>query len=139
MNMDKVSEFFKPLKKNKVFNFVIRGDLNKCTQCMNVLNVLDLDEHSIQFLCIQHEGTPNSDGTRNIHGLLEMKEGTTIDEVITFFRHFEIPLWDYISMVAACNNVHSWLNHREKNRFASVVLEKGSLTVPPYSPLFNGS
>ena len=137
MNMDKVSAFFAPLQKNKVFNFILRGDLNKCTECMNVLKVLDLDEHGIEFLCVQHEGTPNSNGTRNIHGLLRMKEYATIADVLTFFGRFEFQ--DHISRVAECKNIHCWVDFRKKNRFDSVVLEKGSLTVPPYSPLFDGS
>ena len=140
--MDKISEFFKrPLKKSKVFNFVMRGDLNECVKCMNVLNILDLDNHGVQFLCIRDEGTSNTDGTRNINGLIEMKEGTTIEEVIRFFSNHNIPLWDRISMTAVCNDVNFWLNHyfKKKNRFVGVVLEKGTLTVPPYSPLFNGS
>ena len=137
MNMDKISAFFVPLEKNKVFNFTLRGDLNTCTECMNVLKVLDPDEHGIQFLYVQHEGTPNSNGTRNIHGLLEMKEYATIADVLTFFDRFEFPLRDHISRVAECKNVHCWVDFKKKNRFDSVVLEKGSLTVPPYSPLFN--
>ena len=55
MNMDTVSAFFAPLEKNKVFNIILRGDLNTCTECMNVLNVLDLDEHGIEF-CICSTG-----------------------------------------------------------------------------------
>ena len=137
MNMDIVSAFFAPLEKNKVFNFILRGDLNKCTECMNVLKVLDLDEHGIEFLCVQHEGTPNSNGTRNIHGLLRMKEYATIADVLTFFGRIEFQ--DHISRVAECKNIHCWVDFRKKNRFDSVVLEKGSLTVPPYSPLFDGS
>ena len=139
MNMDIVSAFFAPLEKNKVFNFILRGDLNTCTECMNVLNVLDLDEHGIEFLYVQHEGTPNSNGTRNIHGLLRMKEYATIADVLAFFRRSEFPLGVHISRVAECNNIYCWVDFRKKNRFDSVVLEKGSLTVPPYSPLFNGS
>ena len=139
MNMNIASAFFAPLTKNKVFNFTLRGDLNKCTECMNVFNVLDLDEHGIEFLCVQHEATPNSNGTRNIHGLLRMKEYASIADVLTFFRRSEFPLRDHISRVAECKNIYWWVDLMKKNRFDSVVLEKGSLTVPPYSPLLNGS
>ena len=126
-------------KKSKVFDFALRGDLDECIECMNILNVLDLDKHGVQFLCIRDEGTPNIDGTRYIKGLIEMKEGTTIEGMKRFFCHLDIPLWDCIFMVGVCNDVNSWLKHKKKNRFVGVALEKGTLTVPPYSPLFNGS
>ena len=133
MNMEKISEFFKqPEKKSKVFDFVLRGDLDKCVECMNVLNVLDLDKHGVQFLC-----TSYTDRTRQINGLIEMKEGTTIEGVIRLFRNLNIPLWECVSMIGVCKDVNFWLNHsfKKKNRFDGVVLEKGTLTVPPYSPL----
>ena len=127
--MDKV--FIKrSVKKSKVFNFVLRGDWDECTECMNILNVLDLDKHGIQFLCIRDEGTSNIDGTMHIKGLIEMKEGTTVDGVIRFFRNLDIRLWDCISMVTVCNDVNLWLHQNKKIRFAGAVLEKGILTVP---------
>ena len=140
--MDKILEFVKrPHKRSKVFHFVMRGELKEFHKCMSVLHILDLDKHGIQFLCIKDEGISNTDGTRNINGLIEMKEGTTIEEVMRFFSHNKIPLWDRISMTGVCFDVNSWLKHyiKKKNRFVGVVLEKGTLTVPPYSPLFNGS
>ena len=139
MNMEKISEFFKqPEKKSKVFDFVLRGDLDECIECMNVLNVLDLDKHGVQFLCFQEEGTSYTDRTRQINGLIEIKEGTTVEGVIRFFRNLDIPLWNCISIITVCEDVNFWLNHsfKKKNRFVGVVLEKGTLTVPPYSPLF---
>ena len=141
MNMEKISEFFKQHeKKSKVFDFVLRGDLDECIECMNVLNVLDLDKHGVQFLCFKEEGTSYIDicRTRQINGLIEMKEGTTIEGVIRFFRNLDIPLWDCISIITVCEDVNFWLNHsfKKKNRFDGVALEKGTLTVPPYCPLF---
>ena len=136
--MDKV--FIKrSVKKSKVFNFALRGDWGEFTECMKILKVLDLDKHGIQFLCIRDEGTSDIDGKMHITGLIEMKEGKTVDGVIRFFRNLDIRLWDCISMVAVCNDVNLWLKHKKKIRFAGAVLEKGTLTVPPYSPLFNGS
>ena len=82
MDRAAVAAFFAPLQKSKLFNFILRGDLNTCTECMNVFEVLDLDEHGIGFLCVQHEGTPNRNGTRNIHGLLEMKDCASIADVL---------------------------------------------------------
>ena len=139
MNMEKISEFFKqPEKKSKVFDFVLRGNLDDCIECMNILNVLDLDEHGVQFLCFKEEGTSYIDDTRQLHGLIELKEGTTVEGVIWFFRNLDIPLWDCITMITVCKDVNFWLNHsfKKENRFVGEVLEKGTLTVPPYSPLF---
>ena len=138
MNMDTVSAFFAPLQKNKVFSFILRGHLNICTECMGALKVLDLDEHGIQFLYVQQEGTPNSNGARNIQGLLEMKDYVSIADVMALFGRFEFPLGVRISRVAECKNVYCWVELNKKNRINSVVLEKGSLTAPPYSPLFDG-
>ena len=57
MNMNKIPKFFKKTeKKSKVFDFVLRGDLDECIECMNVLNVLDLDKHGVQFLCFRERG-----------------------------------------------------------------------------------
>ena len=127
--MDKV--FIKrSVKKSKVFNFALRGDWGEFTECMKILKVLDLDKHSIQFLCIRDEGTSDIDGKMHITELVEMKEGTTVDEVIRFFRNLDIRLWDCISVVAVCNDVNLWLNHNKKIRFAGAVLKKGILTVP---------
>ena len=127
--MDKV--FIKrSVKKSKVFNFALRGDWGEFTECMKILKVLDLDKHGIQFLCIRDEGTSDIDGKMHIKGLIEMKEGTTVDGVIRFFRNLDIRLWDCISVVAVCNDVNLWLNHNKKIRFAGAVLEKGILTVP---------
>ena len=133
MDVEKISEFFKrPDKKSKVFEFVLRGNLDKRIECMNILNVLDLDKHGVQFLCFKEEGTGQ------INCLIEIKEGTTIEGVITIFRNLDIPLWDCVSMIAVCKDVNFWLTHsfKKKNRFVGAVLEKGTLTVPPYSPLF---
>ena len=134
MNAEKISEFFKqPEKKSKVFDFVLRGDSDECIECMKALNVLDLDKRGVQFLC-----TSYIDGTRQINGLIEIKEGTTIEGVIRLFCNLNIPLWDCISMITVCKDVNFWLNHsfKKKNRFVGVMMEKGTLTVPPYSPLF---
>ena len=139
MDKEKISEFFKqPEKKSKVFEFVLRENLDKRNECMNILNVLDLDKHGVQFLCLKEEGTSYTDGARQINGLIEIKEGTTIEGVITIFRNHNITLRNCISMIAVCKDVNFWLTHsfKKKNRFVGVVLEKGTLTVPPYSPLF---
>ena len=137
MNMEKVPKLFRRVeKKNKVFDFVLRGDLD---ECMNILNALDLDKHGVQFLCVRDKGISIIDDTRKIKGLIEMKEGTTVDGVTRFFRNLDIRLWDCISMVAVGDDIDLWLNHKRKIRFDDVVLEKGTLTVPPYNPLFKGS
>ena len=129
MRMDKV--FIKrSVKKSKVFNFALRGDWGEFTECMKILKVLDLDKHGIQFLCIRDEGTSDIDGKMHIKGLIEMKEGTTVDGVIRFFRNLDIRLWECTSVISMCEDVNSWLNHKKKNRFAGAVLEKGILTVP---------
>ena len=139
MNMEKVPKLFRRIEtKNKVFNFVLAGNLDKCVECMNVLNVLDLDKHGIQFLCFREEGTSRTDGTRKIRGLIERKEGTTVGGVERFFRNLDAPLWDCTSLVSLCEDVDFWLDRSllVDNRSIGVVLEKGTLTVPPYSPLF---
>ena len=131
MNMEKVPKLFRRVeKKNKVFDFVLRGDLDACIECMNILNVLNLDKHGVQFLCIQEEGSSYIDGTRKINGLIEMKEATTVEGVIRLFRNLDIPLWDCTSMISMCEDVNFWLNRfpRKKNRFVGVFLEKGTLT-----------
>ena len=130
MNMEKVPKLFRRVeKKNKVFDFVLCGDLDESTECMNILNVLNLDKHGVQFLRIQEEGPSNINGTRKIKGLIEMKEGTTVDGVIRFFHNLDIRLWDCTSVISMCNDVNLWLHRNKKNRFAGVVLEKGTLTV----------
>ena len=137
--MEKISKFLKKAhKKNKVFDFALRGALDDCVECMNVLNVSDLDKHGVQFLCFKEEGTSYTNGTRQITGLIETKEGTTVEGVIRFFRNLDIPLWDCIHRITVCEDVNFWLDHsfKKENRFVGVVLEKGTLTVPPYSPLF---
>ena len=128
MNMEKVPKLFRRVEiKNKVFDFVLRGDLDACIECMNVLN---LDKHGIQFLCIQEEEPSYIGGTRKINGLIEMKEATTVDGVIRLFRNPDIPLWDCTSIISVCEDVNFWLNRfpRKKNRFVGVFLEKGTLT-----------
>ena len=140
--MDRILAFVnRPHRKSKVFNFVMRCGLKEFHKCMDLLYALDLDKHGIQFLCIKDEGTSNTDGTRNVNGLIEMKEGTTVEGVQTFFPHLDITYGNGLCETGVCFDVNSWLKHyiKKKNRFVGVALEKGTLTVPPYSPLFNGS
>ena len=146
--MDRILARIKRTRKSKVFHFGVEGKLEEFQQCMRVIHTLDLDKYGIQYFCIKDVGIaktalriPKTDGTRNIHGLIEMKEATTNEEVHKFFTRNKIPLWDRICEMGVSDDVNWWLKHYigEKNRFKGVALEKGTLTVPPYSPLFNGS
>ena len=137
MDRAAVAAFFAPLQKSKLFNFILRGDLNTCTECMNVFEVLDLDEHGIGFLCVQHEGTPNRNGTRNIHGLLEMKDCASIADVLELLDGIKSPFRIHLSRVAECQNIYWWIDCRKKNRIDSAVLEKGSLRGHPNGSLFD--
>ena len=139
MNMEKVPKLSRRIEtKHKVFDFALVGNLGKCNECINILNALDLNKHGIQFLWFREEGISRTDDTRSIRGLIETKEGTTVDGVMRFFRNLDAPLWDCTSLVSLCEDVNYWL-YRSRlvdKRSIGVVLEKGTLTVPPYSPLF---
>ena len=144
--MEKVPKLFRRIEtKHKVFDFGLSGNLDESIKCINILNVLDLDKHGIQFLCLKENGVSYTDGAIKFGGLIKVKEGTTIKGMKRFFRTLDIPLWDCISLIRVCEDVNSWLERsfKKKNRPTSitlekggVVLEKGTLTVPPYSPLF---
>ena len=139
MNMEKVPKLSRRVEsKHKVFNFGLSGNLDESIKCINILNALDLNKHGIQFLCFREEGISRTDDTRKIRGLIETKEGTTVDGVMRFFRNLDAPLWDCTSLVSLCEDVNFWLYRSGlvDKRSIGVVLEKGTLTVPPYSPLF---
>ena len=139
MNMEKALKLSKSTEtKHKVFDFVLAGNFNECVECINILNVVDLDEHDIQFLCLKEDGVSYTYGGIKFVGLIEVKKGTTIEGIMRFFRNLDTPLWGCTFMISVCVDVNSWLNScsKKKTRFVDVVLEKGTLTVPPYSPLF---
>ena len=140
MNMEKVPKLSRHIKiKNTVFEFVLAGDLKECVACIKILNVLDLDEQGIKFLCLKEHGLSPNNNAINLAGLIEVEKGATIDGMIRFFRALDAPFWDCISLVSLCEDVNSWLKpcFIKKARPTSitlkrggVVMKKGTLTVP---------
>ena len=148
MNTEKALKLSRSTEtKHKVFDFVLAGNFNECVACINILNVVDLDEHGIQFLCLKEDGVSYTNGAIKFVGLIEVKKGTTIEGMTRFFRALDIPLWDCISLISLCEDVNSWLEacFKKKARPTSitlekggVVLKKGTLTVPAPEDLPDG-
>ena len=145
MNKEKALKLSRSTEtKHKVFDFALAGNLDECIACINILNVMDLDEHGIQFLCLKEDGVSYTNRAIKFAGLIGVKKGTTIEGMIRFFRALDIPLWDCISLVSLCEDVNSWLEpcFKKKTRPTSItlekggiVLEKGTLRVPAHEDL----
>ena len=130
MNMEKTLKLSRCTEtKHKVFEFTLAGNLKDCIACINILNVVDLDEHGIEFLCLKEDGVWYGNGAIKFKGLIEVKKGTTIEGMMRFFRALDIPLWDCISLVSLCEDVNSWLEpcFERKTRPTGITLEKGGI------------
>ena len=75
MNMEKGLKLSRSNEtKHKVFDFVLAGNLDECIACINILNVVDLDEHGIQFLCLKEDGVSYANGAIKFAGLIGVKK-----------------------------------------------------------------
>ena len=131
-NMEKAHRFFTPVEINtNVFKFCLGGDFNECDACIKILDALDLNEHDIQFLCLKEHGLSCNNDEVRLAGLIEVKEGTTIDGMINFFRTLDNPFWHCISLVKPCGDVDCWLAScfEKKGSPLRLTLEKGGVVI----------
>ena len=98
--------------KCKLFEFTLDGTLDECVDCINILNAVDLDEHDLQFLYLKEDKVSYINRGIKFEGLISVKKATTIEGMISFFRALDIPLWDCISVIRLCEDVHSWLEKK---------------------------
>ena len=123
----------------KVFEFVIRECVPECIELLRCLTM-----ENVQYLYFQEEDylipkyrRPKGIKTKQIQGLIEMKKGTTINGMVKFFGGLGTPPSFVLTVIAVCRDVDFWRAYKLKSRIVGgVVVEKGTLTVPPYSPLF---
>ena len=130
--MEKVPKLSsRPEFTHKVFEFSLTGDSRKC---FAILNALDLDKHGIKFLHLRDRVTPIGCSRKYLNGIIEMKEGTTLDGMKGFFRNLD--LWDYISTIGTSDAFAALVNAHERNiTFDDLMLEKGTLTEPNFEIL----
>ena len=107
------------------------------------MNDLDLNEHGIQFLCVKEDGASTRPRNSQIMdvglaGLIEMNEGTTVGELVLFFRALLTPFQHCLSLVKLCKDSQVWLGscfEKKETRNPTIitrggmVMKKGTLTV----------
>ena len=111
IDMEKALKLSKSTK-HKVFDFTLDGTLDECVACVNILNAVDLDEHGLQFLYLKEDKVSYINRGIKFNGLIGVKKATTIEEMIRFFRALDVPLWECISLISLCEDVHSWLEKK---------------------------
>ena len=142
--MEKGHKLFRSVEiKFKLFEFYLTcvwGDYNAC---IKILNALDLNEHGIQFLCVKEDGVSSRPRNSQIidvklAGLIEVEKGTTVGELVMFFRALLTPFQHCISLIKLCEDGQAWLGSCFEKKDArnptiitrgGIVMKKGTLTV----------
>ena len=129
--------------KSKLFEFYLTGVWGDYNACIKILNDLDLNEHGIQFLCVKEDGAsvrPRNTQIMDVGlaGLIEMKEGTTVGELVLFFRALLTPFQRCLSLIKLCKDGQVWLGSCFEKKEThnptiitrgGIVMKKGTLTV----------
>ena len=129
--------------KHKLFEIYLTGRWRDYNACIKILNDLDLIEHGIQFLCAKEDGALTRPRNRHIMDislaiLIEMKEGTTVGELVLFSRALLTPFQHCLSLIKLCKDSQVWLGSCFEKKDTSkptiitrggLIMKKGTLTV----------
>ena len=96
-------------KGHRRFDFYLAGCRGDYNACIKILNDLNLDDHGIQYLCVKEDGTSIRPGKHrfggvNLAGLIEMKEGTDVGEMVVFFHALLTPFQHCLSLIKLCKD-----------------------------------
>ena len=126
-------------KGHKRFEFYLTGRSGDYNGCIKILNDLDLNEHGIQYLCVKEDGAstrPRNSQNMAAHlvGLIEMKEGTDVGEMVLFFRALLTPFQHCLSLIKLFKDGQVWHESCFEKRGGEVV-NKGTPTKPDVKSL----
>ena len=124
--------------KHKRFEFYLTGHRGDYNACIKILNDLDLDEHGIQHLCVKEDGASTRPGNTHIKlaGLIEMKEGTDVGEMVLFFRALLTPFQHCLSLIKLRKDSQVWHAPCFEKK-GGEVMNKGTPTEPDLKRLLD--
>ena len=121
--------------KSKLFEIYLTGRWGDYDACIKILDDLDLIEHGIQFLCVKEGDASTRPRNRDIMDidldiLIEMKEGTDVEEMVLFFRALLIPFQRSLSLIKLCKNpvnlkimTHGGDNNEKRNTYGVTLCQ----------------